>query len=275
MPCHFNRVIAGVWEDQSLMMEAYISWWRRGEWLVHSTLNGKFDIVSIHAGLLSMCCINLGVLDDGRHISCEQKQGSEIHLLTVTLSQTSSFQCETAWRHFKPASWIHIYRLKHPLTLRILESIHLNHSNDVSFNHSTAATRLIRWKINSCWDVLVKCSVSLHPCWRQASPADWKLIWDQPMFTYCRWTPTSGWWLWARTLWSPCPSGSGSSPAEKHCYPPSDTKTATTRQLNSSTSSIIVSAILWGNVLKFSLLNFMNIYFLLVHSLSAVSNRDI
>lgn len=31
--------------------------------------------------------------------------------------------------------------------------------------------------------------------------------------THCRWTPTFGWWRGARTPWSPCPSGSGSSPA--------------------------------------------------------------
>lgn len=40
-------------------------------------------------------------------------------------------------------------------------------------------------------------------------------IGSETEITYCRWTPASGWWLWAHTLWFPCPSGSGSSPTEE------------------------------------------------------------
>lgn len=53
---------------------SYVSWWRRGERLVHAALDGQFDVVSVHAGLLGMCGVDFGVLYDGRHISCEQKQ---------------------------------------------------------------------------------------------------------------------------------------------------------------------------------------------------------
>lgn len=59
----------GVYEGD----KAYVSWWRRRERLVHAALDGQFDVVSVHGGLLGMCGVNLGVLDDGRHISCERK----------------------------------------------------------------------------------------------------------------------------------------------------------------------------------------------------------
>lgn len=54
--------------------EAYVSRWWRGERLVHAALDRQFDVVGVHAGLLGVCGVDFGVLDDGRHISCEQKQ---------------------------------------------------------------------------------------------------------------------------------------------------------------------------------------------------------
>lgn len=51
------------------MATAYITWWRRCEGLIHTTLDGQFDIVCIHCGLLGMCSIDLGILNDGRHVS--------------------------------------------------------------------------------------------------------------------------------------------------------------------------------------------------------------
>lgn len=51
------------------MATAYITWWRRCEGLIHTTLDGQFDIVCIHCRLLGMCSIDLGILNDGRHVS--------------------------------------------------------------------------------------------------------------------------------------------------------------------------------------------------------------
>lgn len=50
-------------------VEAYVSWWRRGERLVHAALDRQFDVVGVHAGLLGVRGVDFGVLDDGRHVS--------------------------------------------------------------------------------------------------------------------------------------------------------------------------------------------------------------
>lgn len=42
---------------------------RRGERLVHSALDGQFDVIGVHRGLLGVSGIDLSVFYDGRHIS--------------------------------------------------------------------------------------------------------------------------------------------------------------------------------------------------------------
>lgn len=63
---------------------AYISWRRRGERLVHATLDGEFDVVSVHRGLLGVCGVDFGILNDSRHISCERKQPSYLMFCSYT-----------------------------------------------------------------------------------------------------------------------------------------------------------------------------------------------
>lgn len=48
---------------------AYITWRRRGEGLIHATLDGQFDVIGVHCRLLGVGGVNLGILNDGRHIS--------------------------------------------------------------------------------------------------------------------------------------------------------------------------------------------------------------
>lgn len=54
--------------------DAYVSRWRRGERLVHAALDGQLDVVRVHTGLLGVCGVDFGVLDDGRHVSCGHKR---------------------------------------------------------------------------------------------------------------------------------------------------------------------------------------------------------
>lgn len=56
------------------MMRTDITWRWRGERLVHATLDGQLDVIGVHRRLLGMCGVDFSVLDDGRHVSCEQKQ---------------------------------------------------------------------------------------------------------------------------------------------------------------------------------------------------------
>lgn len=46
---------------------------RRGEGLVHSALDGQFDVIGVHRGLLGVGSIDLGVFYDGGHISYREK----------------------------------------------------------------------------------------------------------------------------------------------------------------------------------------------------------
>lgn len=55
--------------ETETMTMAYITWRRRGEGLIHAALDGQFDVVGVHCGLLGVRRVNLGILNDGRNIS--------------------------------------------------------------------------------------------------------------------------------------------------------------------------------------------------------------
>lgn len=54
---------------------AYVSWRWGGERLVHAALDGQFDVVGVHVGLVGVCSVDFGIFDDGGHVSCGHEQG--------------------------------------------------------------------------------------------------------------------------------------------------------------------------------------------------------
>lgn len=65
----YARSIRPTKSKYTLKMSPYISGRRRRERLVHPALNGQFDVIGIHAGLLGVRGVDLGIVDDARHIS--------------------------------------------------------------------------------------------------------------------------------------------------------------------------------------------------------------
>lgn len=70
---HLNTSLNPI-NGRTAFFGSYVSWGRRGERLVHAALDRQFDVVGVHAGLLGVCGVDFGVFNDGRHISCQQKQ---------------------------------------------------------------------------------------------------------------------------------------------------------------------------------------------------------
>lgn len=116
---------------------AYVSRRRRGERLVHSTLDGQFDVISVHRGLLGVCGVDLGVLDDGRHVSCEQRQRRDVNDAPREQKQA----CD--WLE---ASSLTVGELQHLVDdsglvlgdAHVLQDLdhHLQHSHDPTWCHS-------------------------------------------------------------------------------------------------------------------------------------------
>lgn len=50
-------------------VRTYIPGGRRGERLVHATLDGQLDVLHVYVGLLGMRSVNFCILNNGRYIS--------------------------------------------------------------------------------------------------------------------------------------------------------------------------------------------------------------